>query len=108
MTSSPTTARLSHLESGIPAWVAYDFINSLLIINGSLYFSAWITRDQGVNPFWYGLTFSLSTLVLLLLLPLKGALIDRHGFGRQLLIGTSFFIGLGAVLLFGLGHRSEP
>lgn len=102
-----TGSQSSPINSGVPAWVAFDFINSLIIINGSLYFSAWITQDQQVNSFWYGFTFSISTLLLLLLLPAKGALLDRFGWGRPLLLVTSILIALSSILLFPLGHRNE-
>jgi UMF1 family MFS transporter len=95
-------------KSGIASWIAYDFINSLLIINGSLYFSAWITQNQGVNSFWYGLTFSISTLLLLILLPLKGAAIDKHGIGRQMLFVLSILIGVTAIVLRQFGHMASP
>ena len=102
------SARATSVNSGISAWVAYDFINSLLIINGSLYFSIWITQKQGVNPFWYGLTFSLSTILLLVILPIKGAAIDRHEIGHQLLFWLSILLGVAAVVLRELGHWENP
>jgi MFS transporter, UMF1 family len=89
---------------GIRAWIAYDFINSILIINGSLYFSAWLTQDQHVSSFWYGLTTVISTVLLLVVLPLKGALLDFYRLGRHFLFGTSIGIGLSAVALTGFGH----
>jgi UMF1 family MFS transporter len=49
-----------------------------------------------------------STFLLLLLLPLKGAVIDRYGLGRQLLFATSVLIGISAILLYELGHKSDP
>ncbi len=94
--------------SGIAPWIAYDFINSLLIINGSLYFSAWITQNQGVNSSWYGLTFAISTVLLLILLPIKGSLIDKHGIGRQMLFVLSILIGAAAIVLSQLGHATSP
>lgn len=102
-----TNSHASPIQSGVPAWITYDFLNSLIIINGSLYFSAWITQDQLVNPFWYGFTFSISTFILLLLLPAKGALLDRFGIGRLLLFTTSVLIGISAILLTGLGHKEQ-
>jgi UMF1 family MFS transporter len=88
---------------GISAWIAYDFINSLLIINGSLYFSAWLTQDQHVNSFWYGFTYAASTLLLLLILPIKGAIIDRYQNGRQLLCVMSIVMACAAFILPALG-----
>lgn len=95
------------IRSGVFAWIAYDFINSLLIINGSLYYSAWLTQDEGVNPFWYGATFSISTVILLIILPFVGAEIDRKRNGRRLLFWISVFMGAAALSLPRIGHSEQ-
>lgn len=89
------------------AWIAYDFINSLVIINGSLYFSRWITIDQRIGSFWYGLTYSVSTIALLLVAPVVGAAIDRRKNGRSVLLYTSILIGTFAIAITGLGHNDS-
>src|SRR5436189_5525695 len=92
-------------RGAIRAWIAYDFINSLLIINGSLYFSKWISIDQGQGSFWYGLTYSLSAFALLVIAPLIGAAIDRKRNGFSFLVYGSFALGMLALAITGLGHR---
>ena len=58
------------------AWSLFDFCNSFVIINGSLYISQWVT-SHGVREFWYGFTFSLSTVALLLTAPAIGWIVDQ-------------------------------
>ncbi len=99
--------RIGMLRSGIAAWAGYDFINSLLIINGSLYFSAWITQDQGVNQFWYGFTYVISTLLLLAILPIKGAVLDRFRTGREILFVLSVILAVAAFCLPGIANRQD-
>lgn len=91
-------------SSGIAPWIAWDFIKSILIINGSLYFSVWITQKQGVSSFWYGFTFAISTVLLLIVLPIKGAALDRHGIGHHLLFWLSILFGVSAIVLRQVGH----
>lgn len=58
------------------AWSLFDFCNSFVIINGSIYISQWVT-SHGVREFWYGFTFSLSTVALLLTAPAIGWIVDQ-------------------------------
>jgi MFS transporter, UMF1 family len=58
------------------SWAFFDFANSIVIINGSLYISQWVA-GQGVTDFWYGLVFSLSTVALLFTVPAVGWLVDQ-------------------------------
>jgi UMF1 family MFS transporter len=58
------------------SWAFFDFANSVVIINGSLYISQWVA-GHGVSDFWYGLVFSLSTIVLLFTAPAVGWLVDQ-------------------------------
>lgn len=58
------------------AWSLFDFCNSFVIINGSLYISQWVT-SHGVREFWYGFAFSVSTVALLLTAPAIGWIVDR-------------------------------
>src|ERR1035438_8272235 len=58
------------------AWSLFDFCNSFVIINGSLYISQWVT-SHGVREFWYGFAFSLSTVLLLLTAPAAGWIVDE-------------------------------
>ncbi len=94
-------------KRALRSWIGYDFFNSLLIINGSIYYSAWITQRQHGSPVWYVWTYAFSTLLLLLTLPLNGACIDRYGRGRTWLFGTTLGVVLSTVVLWILGRSSD-
>lgn len=85
-------------RSGIVAWALIDLIYSLLVVSGGLYLSLWIVRDLGLHPFWYGFVFAASALLLVLGLPLLGAIIDGRFSGSQVLFALSLL--LGAICLF--------
>jgi MFS-type transporter involved in bile tolerance (Atg22 family) len=101
------TERLTGDRRPVVAWIAYDFFNSLLIITGSLYFSKWITLDQGVSQFWYGAVYAFSTLALVLAAPIVGASIDKRGNGRSIFVYTSLLLGTFPVLLTFLGFHTN-
>ncbi len=77
----------------LASWYLYDFANSLLVINLTVYFSQWVVVDRGLTDFWFALPFMLATAVLVFLSPYVGALGDRKGNHSQIFILTT----LGAV-----------
>ncbi|MBK9239278.1 MAG: MFS transporter [Acidobacteria bacterium] len=80
------------------AWSLFDFCNSFVIINGSLYISQWVT-EHGVREFWYGFSFAISTVALLLTAPLIGWIVDRTAHRVSWLRGQTVLIALCAVLI---------
>lgn len=90
-------------------WSLYDFANSLIWVNFSLYFSVWIVVDAGLPDFWYNAIFPLTTIVLLLTAPAMAAYTDRHGKGRKKFLNIATFgtlIGYGLVAL--VAGRNVP
>lgn len=69
-----TNIRPIHTKTRV-AWSLFDFCNSFVIINGSVYISQWVT-SHGVREFWYGFAFSVSTVALLLTAPAIGWIVD--------------------------------
>ena len=69
-------------------WYLYDFGNSILIINGGLYFPQWFVGQEGGSDLLFNLVFALSSVALLVVAPLVGLSADR---GKPLLYlsGTS-------------------
>lgn len=76
MNEAVTMSTTPALRGVRAAWSLFDFCNSFVIINGSLYISQWVT-SHGVREFWYGLTFSLSTVALLVTAPAIGWIVDH-------------------------------
>lgn len=61
------------------AWYLYDFANSFVYINATLYFSQWVVVDQGLTDFWFALPFIIATVVLIFTSSFVGDYGDRKG-----------------------------
>ena len=58
-------------------WSLYDFANSIVMIVFLLYFSQWLVIDRGISDFWFNITFTISSLLLLFSGPIAGAIVDK-------------------------------
>lgn len=87
------------MNRSVIAWIAFDFVNSVLIINGAIYYSLWLVGEQKASPLLYNATFAASTLLLFVVSPLFGARIDKHQSARPLLLWTSFLMGILTMLM---------
>jgi UMF1 family MFS transporter len=65
-------------KKNIFLWTLYDFANSLVSIVFFLYFAQWIVIDRGLPDLWFNLTFTFSTILLILTAPFAGILLDKH------------------------------
>jgi UMF1 family MFS transporter len=80
-------------------WGLYDFANSVLMGNLSLYFVTYIVRDKGMPDIFVSLVLTIGAIILLFLAPNLGVLVDR-GYGKINLIRFfSIFILIGGILL---------
>ncbi len=61
------------------SWYLYDFANSFVYINATLYFSQWVVVDRGLTDFWFSLPFIVATIILILTSSLVGTKGDREG-----------------------------
>ncbi len=43
------------MDRTVRAWALYDFANSLLVINATVYFSQWVVVDRGLTDFWFAI-----------------------------------------------------
>lgn len=57
-------------------WALYDFGNSILVINGGLYFPQWLVIDHQVSDFWFNLSIPATALLVLVIAPYLGARSD--------------------------------
>lgn len=62
----------------IALWVLYDFANSIISIVFFMYFAQWVVIDRGLPDFYFNLTFTLSTVLLLFTVPITGSILGRH------------------------------
>jgi UMF1 family MFS transporter len=64
-------------KKNIFLWVFYDFANSLVSVIFFLYFAQWVVIDQKIPDLAFNLTFTISALLLLITVPITGALLDQ-------------------------------
>lgn len=86
------------------AWGLYDFGNSLWVANGTLYISQWLIIDNQIPDIFYGLVFSLSSILLVFTTPFFGLWSDTIGKRMPFLWVLSILTtSLGvAITLFGV------
>jgi len=91
------------------SWCLYDFANTIFSMNIiSLYFALWVIQDKGGKDIHYGLVYSASMLIVILLGPLLGRLADVYVKRRLfLIIATVVCIAstalIGSINLLGWG-----
>lgn len=89
----PIEANTTNLKPGRSTrwgWYLFDFANSILVINGSLYFPQWIVgQENKVGDVWFNMVFVISSIFLLVLGPTIGFIVDRSGNRLKLLTITS-------------------
>ncbi len=86
------------------AWYLYDFANSFVYINTTLYFSQWIVVDQGLTDFWYSLPFIIATVILILVSSAVGHFGDRTGRHFGVFFGASTLAALSVLGMFVAGR----
>jgi len=86
-------------------WYLYDFANSILIINGSLYFPQWIIGQKYANDFIYNLMFVLSSIAIIVIGPSFGYLADKKAksysylkLATLILIISGFMVGIAPLI----------
>lgn len=93
------TGTKGRISTVIP-WALYDFANSLLIINGGLYFSQWLVVDNKVSDGWFNMALSLSSVAILIAGPWLGMRVDRTRNPFRPLTGLTATMFLLTLVLF--------
>lgn len=86
------------------SWLLYDAANTFIDTPlGAMFLAQWIVIDKGIDDIWYGATFSIASVLVLLTSPILGAWSDKIGkrlpFLRNLTFGLFIFFGLLAFLI---------
>lgn len=90
----------------IACWALYDFANTMFTMNVvTLYFSVWLTVDQGKTDLWVGAANGAAAAVVLILLPALGAWSDA-GRRKVALLGCS--TALCCLATAGIGLLATP
>lgn len=63
----------------ISSWSMYDFANTIFSMNIlSLYFALWVTVDKGMPAIYYSTALAISTIMILVMMPLLGIISDEY------------------------------
>jgi len=102
----------------VRGWVTYDFANVIFSMNiASLYFPLWVVKNAGGSDGQYGVASAASMLVVFLLAPIIGTMMDRTGRRLPVLMTSTilccaFTVGLGygglwvALAVFALANAT--
>jgi len=68
------------MNKNLFSWVIYDAANSFLTVSlGGFFLAQWVVLDNKFDDIWYGGTFTLATIFVLLTSPFWGAWSDKVG-----------------------------
>lgn len=97
------------MNRNIFLWALYDFGNTFLTaaITG-LYLAQWVIIDNKFDDIWYGATFTLATILLLLTSPFWGTWSDKLGRRMPFLSGTTIVFIIFGILLSLMTNSSLP
>lgn len=88
------------------SWYLYDFANSFVFINTTLYFSQWVVVDNKFSDFWLAAPFMIGTAILVFLSPYIGNFGDKYGAHYKIFFWTTLGTAVSALLMFGAGRFS--
>ena len=101
------TQKLS--KKNIFLWGLYDFANTpLTSAIGGMFLAQWIVLDNKFEDIWYGITFTLSTILLLLTSPFWGAWSDKIGKRMPFIKWTTIIIILTGIAMSFMATSSLP
>jgi UMF1 family MFS transporter len=90
--------QIMNTKRNILLWVLYDFANSLVSIVFFLYFAQWVVIDCGLSDLSFNITFTLSTILLILTAPYAAVALDAY---MRRIVGLRYATAL-TVLLYGV------
>lgn len=91
------------------SWVLYDFANTIFSMNvATLYFSVWLIADLGASNTTFAIGNGVSSLLVVLTVPVLGALSDLRRRRKPWVVGFTL-VSCAATLAIGfLGERTLP
>src|SRR4030081_3125799 len=88
------------------SWALYDFANTIFSMNvATLYFSVWIIADLGASNLIYALGNGISSLLVVVSVPVLGALSDVRRRRKPWVVGFTIAACLSCAAIGVLGQR---
>lgn len=105
--SNVATVRAPWRERG--SWALYDFANTIFSMNvATLYFSVWLIKDLGASSTLYALGNGVSSLLVVVSVPLLGALSDARRRRKPWVVGFTIASCLACAAIGILGQATLP
>jgi MFS transporter, UMF1 family len=106
-TSSASATRAPLVERA--SWALYDFANTIFSMNvATLYFSVWLISDLGASSTVYALGNGISSLLVVLSVPVLGALSDARRRRKPWVVGFTIAACLACAMIGVLGQHTLP
>jgi MFS transporter, UMF1 family len=105
--SAPVAARAPAIERA--SWALYDFANTIFSMNvATLYFSVWLIADLGASNSAYALGNGISSLLVVLSVPVLGALSDARRRRKPWVVGFTIAACVACAAIGVLGQSTLP
>ena len=105
--SSVATVRAPWRERA--SWALYDFANTIFSMNvATLYFSVWLIKDLGASSTLYAFGNGVSSLLVVLSVPVLGALSDARRRRKPWVVGFTILSCLACAAIGVLGQTTLP
>jgi MFS transporter, UMF1 family len=106
-TSAASAMRASVVERA--SWALYDFANTIFSMNvATLYFSVWLIDDLGASNTVYALGNGISSLLVVLSVPVLGALSDARRRRKPWVVAFTIAACLACAMIGVLGQHTLP
>lgn len=106
-TAAVTVVRAPVRERG--SWALYDFANTIFSMNvATLYFSVWLIKDLGASSTLYALGNGISSLLVVLSVPLLGAISDATRRRKPWVVGFTIASCLACAAIGIFGQTTLP
>src|SRR3954463_3805529 len=103
----PTASRAPVVERA--SWALYDFANTIFSMNvATLYFSVWLVADLGASNTVYAIGNGISSLLVVLSVPILGAISDARRRRKPWVVGFTIASCLACAAIGIFGHRTLP
>ena len=91
------------------SWALYDFANTIFSMNvASLFFAVWIVSDLGAPSRTVGYAGALSSLLIVISIPIFGAISDARQRRKSWVVGFTLLTALATIGIGAIGYTMLP
>jgi MFS transporter, UMF1 family len=91
------------------SWALFDFSQTIFSMNvATLYFSVWLIQDIGASDLQFASASAMASVLVVLALPVLGALSDARRRRKPWVVGFTILCGLACIAMGSLGATTLP